>query len=184
MRAPFVLLVVTALSSCTFDSDPTPVAAQSSALEQDLYVEPVTRLRFPIPGGVMVDAKHYDPTLPLKKFRHSLHLSTEQTGIAVLIDVWDNPTHRALKPWFDEYLSFLIDGETKQSTREVTTSKVEAIVLEQPRGPQAPSMAVATFAHGEQIFRVTCIDSDGDGSPMPRWLFDEVLAKLEFEVSP
>lgn len=184
MRTPCLILAFTALTGCAFASDPSPVAQQASALEQDLYLEPATRLRFPVPGGVTVEALHFNPTLPLKKFRHSIQLSTEQTGVAVLIDVWDNPNHRELQPWFDEYLSFLIDAETMQSRREVTASKVEAIVLEQPRSEQAPSMAVATFAKGEQIFRVTCIDANGDGSPMPRWLFDDVLAKLELGVTP
>jgi hypothetical protein len=181
----FLLLAVTLLG-CSHETDqPADVSRQARALAvEDQYFERETRLRFPVPDGVTVDVKHFDPTLPLKKFRHSIHFSTEHTGIAVLIDVWDNPNHRALRPWFEEHLSFLIDADTNQSSREVTTSKVEAIVLEQPRGPQAPSMAVATFLHGEQVFRVTCIDSEGDGSPLPRQLFEQVLATLELEVTP
>lgn len=172
---------------CRHEADQSAAAvAQSSALEAETerFFEPQTQLRFPLPSGVSVEVKHYDPTLPLKKFRHALHLSTASTGVAVLIDVWDNPTHRALRPWFEEHLSFLIDAETRQSTREVTAAKVEAIVLEQPRSPQAPSMAVATFAHGSRIFRVSCVDFDGLGSALPRWLFDQLLEHLELGVAP
>ena len=110
-----------------------------------------------------------------------MHLVTND-GIAVLIDIWDNPTHRELHEWFNEYLAFLIDGETRVSEREVTRQKLQAILLEQPRSEQAISMAVAVFAHGEQIFRVTCIDADADGSAVPRALFESLLQDLELEV--
>jgi hypothetical protein len=177
-------LILAGFTACTSIETPS-ASSQSAALEElsDRYYEPQTRLRFPLREGVAVEAKHYDPSLPLKKFRHSVQLITND-GIAVVIDVWDNPTHRELNEWFNEYLSFLIDGETRTSEREVTQQKLHAILLEQPRSEQAISMAVAVFAHREQIFRVTCIDSDAEGSALPRSLFESLLSELELEVKP
>lgn len=182
-RSCSVAVVLILASGCSELARTSSVASQSAALDgvTDQYFEPQTRIRFPLREGVGVDTKHFDPTLPLKKFRHSVHLVTND-GIAVLIDIWDNPTHRELHEWFNEYLAFLIDGETRVSEREVTRQKLQAILLEQPRSEQAISMAVAVFAHGEQIFRVTCIDSDADGSAVPRALFESLLQDLELEV--
>ena len=177
-------LLLGSLTACTSIDNPS-VARQTAPLEElsDRFVETQTRLGFPLRHGVTVEAKHYDPTLPLKKFRHSIHLDTND-GTAVVVDVWDNPTHRELHEWFNEYLSFLIDRETRISQLEVTRSKLQAILLEQPRSEQAISMAVAVFAQGDQIFRVTCIDSDAEGSALPRSLFDSLLRDLELEVKP
>lgn len=167
------------LLSCTRSGEGgATVAQQTSALEQDRYFEAQTRVRFPLLPGVSVDTRHYDPTLPLKKFRHSIRLVTND-GVAVLIDVWDNPGERSLDDWFGEHLSFLIDAETKVSERAVTTQGLRALLLEQPRSEQAISMAVAVFASGHQVFRVTCIDAAADGSALPRALFESVLAQLE-----
>ncbi|MDP2275461.1 MAG: hypothetical protein Q8N23_11670 [Archangium sp.] len=176
--------LILCLTACSVGT-PTAVATQAAPLEEltDRFVEPQTRLRFPLREGVTVEDKHYDPTLPLKKFRHSIHLITSN-GVAVVIDVWDNPTHRTLQDWFGEHLSFLIDGETRVSEREVTSLKLPALLLEQPRSEQAISMAVAVFAHREQVFRVTCIDSDAEGSALPRALFEALLHELELEVKP
>ena len=182
MRLLTVALSVS-LVSCTSSEGPVPVAQQTSALEQDRYFEGQTRVRFPLLPGVSVEARHYDPTLPLKKFRHSIQLVTND-GVAVLIDVWDNPGRRALDEWFGEHLSFLIDAETKVSERAVTKNGLRAILLEQPRSEQAISMAVAVFASGTQVFRVTCIDFDADGSALPRALFEAVLAQLELGARP
>lgn len=181
MRSSLILC----LTACTSVSSSPAVSTQAAPLEEltDRYLEPQTRLRFPLREGVLVEDQHYDPTLPLKKFRHSIHLVTSD-GVAVVIDVWDNPTHRALQDWFGEHLSFLIDGETRVSEREVTSLKLPALLLEQPRSEQAISLAVAVFAHREQVFRVTCIDSDAEGSALPRALFEALLHDLELEVSP
>ncbi len=102
----------------------------------------------------------------------------------MVIDVWDNPTHRALDEWFNEHLSFLVDGETRVSQLEVTRGKLPAMLLEQPRSAQAISLGVAVFAQGDQIFRVTCIDADAEVSAVPRALFDSLLQDLELEVKP
>ena len=183
-----VILAAIVLSACSSSSE-SSAASQRAALEADervetdRYLEPQTRLRFPLREGVSVEAKHYDPTLPLKKFRHSVQLITSD-GIAVVIDVWDNPNHRALQDWFGEHLAFLIDGETRVSEREVTSLKLQALLLEQPRSEQAISLAVAVFAHREQVFRVTCVDAHADGSALPRALFESVLSELELEVTP
>ena len=176
--------LILCLTACSV-STPTAVSTHSAPLEEmtDRFLEPQTRLRFPLREGVAVEAKHHDLALPLKKFRHSIHLVTND-GVAVVIDVWDNPTHRTLQDWFDEHLSFLIDGQTRVSERQVTRLGLPALLLEQPRSEQAISMAVAVFAHHEQVFRVTCIDSDAEGSALPRALFESLLHDLELEVKP
>ena len=182
MRPIVVAVSLGLLSSCTTAESPSQ-GQQRSALESDRSYEAQTRIRFPLLPGVTVEARHFDPTLPLKKFRHSIELVTND-GVAVLIDVWDNPGHRALDDWFGEHLAFLIDAETRVSERAVTKHGLRALLLEQPRSEQAISMAVAVFAAGEQVFRVTCIDAAADGSALPRALFETVLAQLELEARP
>jgi hypothetical protein len=181
-----MLLAALLTGGCDAPGEPPaaqPTAARAEALREERFTEPVTGIRFPLPEGVKVAVKHHDPSLPLKKFRHSLHLSTER-GIKVLIDVWDNPTLLPLETWFAQHLQFLIDGDTRLSEASVTRAGVQGLVLEQPSSPMAPSLAVAVFAWKGQIFRVTGVDSDAEVDPTGRQLFFQVLDGLELGVSP
>ena len=131
-------------------------------------------------SGVSIDAHHYDPSLPEQKFKHSIRLATE-TGTAVVIDVWDNPSRLELRPWFDTHLAYLVDGNTQVSERPMTRAGVAGILLAQPRSPQAPSQATAVFAVGAQVFRVMGINPEDDATA--RRLFDRVIDEMETGVA-
>lgn len=161
---------------------PQPEASPIAAGEVRPHHEPLSRVRFPVPAnGVSVDERHYDPTLPANKFRHSLRLSTEGRTV-VVIDVWDNPKRLALRPWFDAHLAFLAGARTQVSERPVSRARTTGILLREPRSPEARSQAIAVFASGEQVFRVTCIDDENDAAA--RRLFDLVVDQFEAGVSP
>lgn len=187
MRIPTHLLLAALLAGACDDTRETPpaqeTAARAEALRGARFTEPATAIRFPLPEGVTVAVKHHDPSLPLEKFRHSLHLSTER-GIQVLIDVWDNPTRLPLETWFSQHLQFLIDGDTRLTEASVTRAAVRGLVLEQPSSQMAPSLAVAVFAWQGQIFRVTGVDSDAEIDPSGRRLFFQILEGLELGVTP
>ena len=146
-----------------------------------LETELLVGARFPVLAtGVSVDVRHFDPTLPAHKFRHSIRLATS-TGPAVLIDVWDNPQRILLRAWFDATLGFLVQETTKQSERTMSSAHLAGILLEEPASPQAGSQAIAVFAFGAQVVRVTCIDPEGD--PVARRLFERVVDEIELGVT-
>ena len=180
----FLTVCLSACSTTSLDPGAPPTGEIAQPIAPPLFFEPVTRLRFPVPSKELtVEVKHYDPSLPAKKFKHSIHLAGPN-GVELLIDVWDNTEGLALQPWFDKYLSFLVDDHTRPSEREMTRAGVPGIVLVQPQSEQALSMAVAVLAHGSQIFRVTCIDYDGLAFPESRAHFFRVLSELEVGVDP
>lgn len=156
--------------------------APDTELIAEKFYEPESRFRIPLPAGVGADVKHFDPTLPTYKFRHLVELHTTN-GIAVIIEVWDNPTRQPLEDWFYENMAFLIDEETRVSHREVTTANLPAFLLEQPRSPMAISLGFAIFAAEERVYRVSVVDADAELSNYPRYLFELVLAQMELEVS-
>ena len=132
-------------------------------------------------SGISVVERHHDPTLPPSKFRHSIQLTTP-AGTGVFIDVWDNPQHLALRPWFDAHLAFLVHGTTSVSELPMSRARVPGILLHEPRSPQALAQAIAVFAAGDQVFRVTAVDYDGD--PAVQRLFDQVVDRMELGVLP
>jgi hypothetical protein len=188
MARPLVALCALLVAACSTESPSiesrTAPPSGSAAASPDirLHTEPVTRVRFPVPAaGISVLERHHDPTLPPHKFRHSIHLTTP-SGTGVFIDVWDNPQHLALRPWFDAHLAFLVRGDTQVSELSATRARVAGLLLHQPRSPQALSQAIAVFASGEQVFRVMGIDYDED--PVVRRLFDQVIDQMELGVTP
>ena len=60
--------------------------------------------------------------------------------------------------------------------------RVPGILLREPRSPQALSQAVGVFASGDQVFRVTCLDEEGNADN--RRLFERVIEDLETGVTP
>ena len=153
-----------------------------AAGELRFHSESLTRIRFPVlASGVTVDEMHYDPSLPAYKFKHQMRLATD-SGPAVVIDVWDDPARPAVRAWFDQHLAGLVDAETRVSERPMARTRAAGILLRQPRSTQALSQAIAVFAVGAQIFRVTAIDYEGN--PVARRLFDEVVEQLEVGVTP
>ncbi|APR87629.1 hypothetical protein A7982_12978 [Minicystis rosea] len=162
--------------------EPASQPVEPAPGELRFHGEPLTRIRFPVLAtGVSVDERHYDPSLPAYKFKHSFRLATE-SGTVVVIDVWDDPARPAVRAWFDQHLAGLVDAETRVSERPMSRAHASGILLRQPRSTQALSQAIAVFAVGAQIFRVTAIDYEGN--PAARRLFDEVVDKLEVAVTP
>lgn len=177
------LLVVAACSTGPAPAgDPTEAPALAPAVVETtsdfrLETEPLIGVRFPVlAAGVSVDVRHFDPTLPAGKFRHSIRLATE-AGPVVLIEVWDNPQRLALRPWFDATLGFLAQETTKQSERPMSSAHLPGILLEEPASPQAGSQAIAVFAAGAQVFRVTAINPEGD--PVAKRLFERIVDQIE-----
>lgn len=161
---------------------PAPAAPAFAAGELRLHSEPLSRVRFPVPSaGVSVDELHYDVTLPAKKFRHSIRLAVEGRTV-VLVDVWDNPARLALRPWFDAHLAFLAGARTTVSERPMSRARTTGILLHEPASPEARSQAIAVFASGEQVFRVTAIDDENDAEA--RRLFELVVDQIEVGVLP
>jgi hypothetical protein len=180
-RAPLFLF----FAACA-QSVPEPTAASNAQPLTALYADAATRLRFPVPEtGVTVNAEHFDdPTLEEFKFRHELTV-TGTNGIAVLIHVWENKSRVPFDAWVQDNVQFMIDQEgVAVSNEEFTPSKAPGLLIQIPRSEQAPSMAAAVFAHGEQVFRVTCIGFNGEGGFEARRLFYSVIDNLELGVTP
>lgn len=91
--------------------------------------------------------------------------------------MWDNPQRLALRAWFDATLGFLVQETTKQSERPMSSAHLAGILLEEPASPQAGSQAIAVFAAGAQVVRITCIDPEGDA--VAKRLFDHVVDEIE-----
>lgn len=179
-RAPLFLF----FAACAQPAEPVSAARAQPLVA--LYADAATRLRFPVPEtGVTVNAEHFDdPTLEEFKFRHELTV-TGSNGVAVLIHVWENKSRVPFDAWVRDNVQFMIDSEgVAVSEEEFTFSKAPGLLIQIPRSEQAPSMAAAVFAHGEQVFRVTCIGFDGEGGFEARRLFYSVLDNLELGVTP
>lgn len=178
------------VAACTTGPAPVGDPVESPALapavttttaDFRLETEPLVGARFPVlAAGVSIDVRHFDPTLPAHKFRHSIRLATA-SGPVVLIDVWDNPQRLSLRPWFDATLGFLVQETTKQSERPMSSAHLAGILLEEPASPQAASQAIAVFASGAQVVRITCLDPEGDA--VARRLFERVVDEIELGVT-
>lgn len=185
--APLLALTALALAACATEAPAAEDRLAAPAASQPVgalrpYVEPVTRVRFPfLAEGVTVEAEHHDPSLPAKKFRHTIHLRTA-SGPAVIINVWHNPSALPLRAWFDAHLAFLVGPSTRLHERPMARARVPGILLREPRSPQALSQAVGVFASGDQVFRVTCLDEEGNADN--RRIFERVIEDLETGVTP
>jgi hypothetical protein len=150
------------------------------------------RLRFPVlRAGVLIEERHFDPSLPASKFRHSIHLSTE-AGPAVILEVWDNPQRLDVHAWFNAHLAFLVSPGSRSeesppgdaprvSERPMTRARVAGILVEQPPSPQAPSQSIAVFALGDQIVRVSGLDPEGNAKA--RAMFERIVEQIDVEVA-
>jgi hypothetical protein len=148
------------------------------------------KLRFPVlRAGVRVEERHFDPSLPARKFRHSILLTTE-AGPAVVIEVWDNPDGADVQAWFDANLAFLVNpapgvdersaaDKPSVSERPMTRARTMGILVEQPPSDQAPALSFAVFALGDQMVRVSGIDPEGNATA--RALFERVVDQIESE---
>lgn len=158
-----------------------PAAAPAGASALRLHTEPRTGVRFRVPrAGVTVEERHFDPSLPASKFRHSIRVKVEG-GTRVVVDVWDNPAGTPLDAWFQEHLSFLVRDTTQVSQRAMTSSHLRGILLREPASEQASSQAIAVFAFRDQVFRVTGIAVEEDAATQE--LFDRVVDQIELGVA-
>ncbi len=164
------------LSSCSRDA--APVAARDTfALEAGdvSFSDPQAGVTFPLPeAGIAVAAEHFDdPTLELVKWRHEVRLS-DADGDAVLVHVWLNPARVPLDIWFARTLQFMADDVGASVTESAfSLAAAPGLLVLTPRSPQAPSFAAAVFAHGDRVYRVTCIGYDE--RPDARRLFYKVV---------
>ena len=180
-----VALIASVLIAACDSGAPTPSSAKrAEALHvDDRFSDDASGLSFPLPSGVSVTVQHFDPTLPAWKFRHLIELSTVE-GTVVVIEIWDNPGRQPVRAWFDDNMRDFVDAETRLSLREATTGRLEALLLEQPQSPQAPSLAIAVFGTSRRIVAMTCVDADAIGSGFPRALFERLLTQTSLEDAP
>lgn len=173
-----------------------PVAAsaarRSKADDYRFHSALGARLRFPVlRSGVVIEERHYDPSLPAHKFRHSIQLSTD-AGPAVILEVWDNPQGLDVRAWFDAHLAFLVTPESevdegssagtpRMSERAMTRKRTAGILVEQPPSGQAPSQSIAVFALGDRMIRVSGLNFEGNATA--RALFERVVEQIDAEVT-
>ncbi len=142
------------------------------------FSDTASGVRFALPfEGIHAAVEHYDASLPAEKIRHSITLDALGSRL-VRVDVWDNPRQLPLQAWFDTYLSFTVTNGATAEHRLAGKSRVDAIIVDQPRSPQSEARRLAVFALGSQVVRVTCFDADDTRSVET---FDRVLASFERE---
>ncbi len=142
---------------------------------------PALGIRFePLPAGYHVDARRFSRELPPHKIR-DLVTVTGPDGVAVTVDVWDNPEGLALAPWFERHLAFVRVPPALTADGTATAARVPAILVAQPRSDQAAGRDIAVFAVGRRVYRVTCHDRD---APRTREVYARVLATFTAEAAP
>lgn len=145
------------------------------------HAEPRARLSFPIPAqGAEVEARQFDDSAPLHKIRHQLTVTVAHRRL-VRIDIWDDPDRRELSVWAQQHLGFLLDDATTIQPTAVTPARLEGLLLEHSRSPQAHPRTSVLLATGGRVFRVTCLDSEDTAA---RAIFDRIVAELETEAAP
>src|SRR4051812_36906430 len=108
--------MITALSllilAGTGPVEPGPYAAPWDGESFRTYEDRAAGISFAIPlSGFLLEARHFDPTLPTEKVKHLLTLSGPN-GPEVTIDVWVDAKKPDVWSFFEQYLSFLRDEET------------------------------------------------------------------------
>jgi hypothetical protein len=135
-------------------------------------------LRFAVPvTGYRLTSTEFDRSTPPIKLKHELLIEQDRREV-VRMDVWYDAEQLGLAAWFDKYLRFMATPDAIVERTRAGRGGVDAILILQPRSPQARSQRAAVLALEDKIVRVTSID---DEDPQGRAVFDRVLADLEAE---
>lgn len=162
--------------SATGPVEPGPYAAPWDGESFRQYQDAATGISFSIPlSGFLLEARHFDPALPIEKAKHLFTLSGPD-GPEVAIDVWVDPKTTNVWTFFEEYLSFLRTEETSIASVVVSTHHVAGVLVAQPRSGQSFGHQTAVFAINGQVFRVTCLDKD---DPRARKVFERVVVSFD-----
>jgi hypothetical protein len=144
------------------------------------YVDPASRLRFQVPStGHRVLAQQFPLTTPPVKMKHAMAIA-QGSAETVRVEVWHNTERLELQAWFDKYMAFTLSGGAALR-RARAAGGVEAIVVDQPRSPQASARTMGFFELGNRVVRVTCLDADSDRAHA---VYDKVLETLRTEGAP
>ena len=169
--------------ACTQEGDSDPGAAESpstASVKTQSVADTASGIRFKLAFPYLrATTEHFDPSLPAHKMRHVVTVRALTTTV-LRVDVWDNPEGLSLQEWFDQHLAYSVTEGCAVTRRPVGAASSEAIVVDQPRSPQADPKRIATFASGQRIFRVTCFDASDLESVKA---FDEALSTFDGEVT-
>lgn len=141
-----------------------------------LYADRAAGVRFTHPAALRVVTDHWNAPLPPGKWRHQVTLSRDGTP-TLRVEVWPENEGLGLDAWFDRHLAYSRVGATAVRPVGVGASALPAILVDQPRG-QGPAQRLVTFALGERVVRVVCVDAEDATS---RAVLDEVLATFDAE---
>lgn len=158
---------------------PAPIRpATPPAAVHPMHEEPELGLRFPLATeGVTFQMWHFDATLPPEKFRHEIQLSTSY-GVAVIIDVWDNPAHLDVAHWVDQTIAGFFDATTVRSERSM--SRARGLYFEIPPIEGGTAQVFAAFANRDRAYLFHCPQALEDTAG--RAMFDEIVSAFEAEV--
>jgi hypothetical protein len=131
-------------------------------------------------AGAGLESRHFDPSAPPHKIRHQLTLSLSERPV-VRIDVWDDPQGLEVTVWTEQHLRHLLDGAAAARPQLMTPRRLEGLLLEHPRSPQALARTTALLATGGRVFRVTCLDRDDAAAQA---LFERLVDELDPEARP
>ncbi len=158
--------------------EPGPYAAPWDGLSFRPWEDAAAGISFEVPlAGFLLEARHFDPSLPVEKAKHLLTLSGPD-GPEVTIDVFVDPKKPDAWTFFERNLSFMRDEETSVASAVVSALHVPGLLLTQPRSGQSFGHKAAVFAVGDRIFRVTCLDKD---APRARKVFERLLETFTAE---
>ena len=165
--------------SATGPVEPGPYAAPWDGQSFRQYDDAAAGISFAIPlSGFLLEARHFDPALPVEKVKHLFTLSGPD-GPEVTIDVWVDAKKPDVWTFFRKYLTFLRDEETSIASVVVSARHLPGVLLAQPRSGQSFGHQTAVFALDDRIFRVTCLDKDNKRA---RKVFDQLVESFEPEV--
>jgi hypothetical protein len=134
-------------------------------------------LDVPVMGHVL-EARHYDTTPP--RARHILTLRGPG-GVAAAIDVWPDEGGDDLDRFFAARFGFLLAPGATVVEATATRAPVRALLVTQPRSPQAPGRTTTVCAAAGRYLRVTCPDVDDPGR---RAVCERVVASLGVSGAP
>ncbi len=144
--------------------------------EMRLHRDAPAGLRFLVPAtGYRVTATHFELSTPPVKMKHSITLSEDRSEV-LRIEVWDNVERLSLADWFQRYLDFMRAPDAVVESTHAARAGGDAIVILQPRSPQALARRSAVLALGPRVVRLTCID---DANPRFHALYERVFLSLE-----
>jgi hypothetical protein len=108
--------------------------------------------------GYRLEARHFAGARP-PQAAHILTLSGG-AGVAAVVDVWDDPAPGDVARWFDAHLGFMREPTAALVETTAGRDRARALLIEQPRSPQAAARRSAVFAAAGRVLRVTCPDAE------------------------